>query len=434
MKTITTIVTPVLLSCFIFVNFSLTGCVKDFALADTQSGGNLPNITGYPIVSTNQIKYYDNLNELATPISGSTFFGQNASYPGNTPKYKDNGNGTITDLVTGLMWEQTPDKNGDGTINSSDKATYSKALSGASSCKTGGYTDWRLPSIKELYSLIQFSGIDPSGYAGTTTSGMVPFIDTKYFNFGYGDTKAGERIIDAQFVTSTKYVTTTMLKDETDFGVNFADGRIKGYGLTMPQGDKTFYLLYVRGNTEYGKNKFTDNGNGTISDNATGLMWMQDDSGKGMTWQDALTFAENRVFAGFSDWRMPDAKELQSIVDYTRSPSTTSSAAIDPLFTCTKITNEAGQADYPFYWSSTTHVNWSTMGASAAAYVSFGRAMGYMTDPMNSSVGGWLDVHGAGCQRSDPKAGNAADFPKGRGPQGDAIRILNYVRLVRNIK
>ena len=44
-----------------------------------------------------------------------------------------------------------------------------------------------------------------------------------------------------------------------------------------------------------------------------------------------------------------------------------------------------------------------------------------------------MDVHGAGAQRSDPKAGNPADFPKGRGPQGDVIRIYNYVRLVRTL-
>jgi hypothetical protein len=43
-----------------------------------------------------------------------------------------------------------------------------------------------------------------------------------------------------------------------------------------------------------------------------------------------------------------------------------------------------------------------------------------------------VDVHGAGAQRSDPKSGNAAMFPHGRGPQGDVIRISNYVRLVRD--
>jgi len=43
-------------------------------------------------------------------------------------------------------------------------------------------------------------------------------------------------------------------------------------------------------------------------------------------------------------------------------------------------------------------------------------------------------VHGAGAQRSDPKMGDPADFPSGHGPQGDAIRIYNFVRLVRNVE
>ncbi|MBI5470797.1 MAG: T9SS type A sorting domain-containing protein, partial [Ignavibacteriae bacterium] len=45
--------------------------------------------------------------------------------------------------------------------------------------------------------------------------------------------------------------------------------------------------------------------------------------------------------------------------------------------------------------------------------------------------GVWQDVHGAGAQRSDPKTGDPSRFPQGRGPQGDAIRIYNDVRLVR---
>ena len=137
-------------------------------------------------------------------------------------------------------------------------------------------------------------------------------------------------------------------------------------------------------------------------------------------------YAEGLTDAGYDDWRLPNAKELQSIVDYTRSPDTTSSAAIDPVFTTTSITNEAGQVDYPFFWTGTTHANWTTDPGRFAAYVAFGRAMGYMR-------GEWQDVHGAGCQRSDPKEGDPDDWPYGHGPQGDAIRIFNFVRCVRDI-
>jgi len=93
---------------------------------------------------------------------------------------------------------------------------------------------------------------------------------------------------------------------------------------------------------------------GTIADRATGLMWTKGDSAQGLNWQEAPCLGadkERRGYLGHNDWRLPNAKELQSIVDYTRSPDTTSSAAIDPLFACTGITSEAGQADYPFYWT-----------------------------------------------------------------------------------
>ncbi len=212
------------------------------------------------------------------------------------------------------------------------------------------------------------------------------------------------------------------------FGVNFADGRIKGYGTTMPGGgqDKMFFVLCVRGNTGYGVNSFVSNGDGTVTDNATGLQWTQADSGKGMNWEAALAWAQTKnteKYLGYSDWRLPNAKELQSIVDYKRSPDTTNSAAIDPAFSVTSITNEAGKIDYPFYWTSTTHASANGAGETAV-YIAFGRAMGYM----NNS---WVDVHGAGAQRSDPKNGNPSDYATGRGPQGDSIHINNYVRLVR---
>lgn len=281
---------------------------------------------------------------------------------------------------------------------------------------------------------MNFNGRDVSGYEGST-DGLTPFINTDYFGYNYGDTDAGERIIDVQCASTDVSVGNSM---QMVFGVNFADGRIKGYGTTMMGQPKKFNYLLCRGNSTYGKNSFTNNGDGTITDAATGLMWMQDDSHVGMNWKDALSYAENFVYAGHSDWRLPDAKELQSIVDYSRSPQSTSSAAIDPLFNCTSIINEAGEVDYPFYWTSTTHANMTTGSEGGwGKYVCFGRAMGNetMLPPPGggkSTTANWTDVHGAGAQRSDPKDGDPAEYSEGNGPQGDAVRILNYVRLVRN--
>lgn len=393
----------------------------------TTNSGSSSVTLGYPIVDTNQSTFYNSLGAtIAKPLFGDTYYGQDAQFTGNSPNYTANGDGTVTDNVTGLMWQASPDTDGNGDINADDKLTYAQALNRASTLTLGGYTDWRLPTIKELYSLILFSGGDPSSYAGTDTAPLTPFIDTAFFDFAYGDTDASERIIDAQFASSTLYVSNTANDGgSTLFGVNFADGRIKGYGLSLFGADKTFYVIYVRGNTSYGLNLFTDNGDGTISDEATGLMWEQADSGVGLTWEQAFDWVQQQNAVnhlGYSDWRLPNIKELHSILDYSRSPDTTNTPTINPLFVCSETINEAGDFDYHYYWSGTTHASHNGLGANAA-YLSFGRAMGYM--------GSWVDVHGAGAQRSDPKDGNPWDYPTGKGPQGDAIRIHNYVRLVR---
>ena len=192
-------------------------------------------------------------------------------------------------------------------------------------------------------------------------------------------------------------------------------------------------MRFVRGNPEYGKNNFKDNKGGTISDLATGLMWQQSDSKKAMSWQKSLSWVQQKNsenYLNYSDWRLPNAKEIQSIVDYSRSPQTTSSAAINPLFEVTQIKDEGGKTNYPFYWSSTTHKHIS--GGHAAVYVCFGEALGFFKPPLSFGKYKLQDVHGAGAQRSDLKNGNPDEFPYGHGPQGDVIRIYHYVRLVRS--
>lgn len=375
----------------------------------------------YPIVGTGQIKYYNNISEISAPANGQPYYGQAAFYTGNISSYTDNGDGTITDNVTGLMWVKAR-----GSLIS-----WSDAVAGASINTTGGYTDWRMPTIKESYSLILFSGVN--GPDNTNITGYIPYIDTSYFGFTYGpsgSSTTGERIIDCQDWSSNKYVSTVMGNQSAIFGVNFADGRIKGYNEFIPStgAKNTKYVRYVRGNTNYGENNFKDNGDNTITDQATNLMWTKDDSKIGLDWPGALAWVETQNAAnylGHNDWRLPNSKELQSIVDYTRSPTSTNTPAIDiTYFNSTSITNEAGQTDYPYIWSSSVLLDGGPN--PSGIYISFGRAMGYM----NST---WLDVHGAGSQKSDLMVGDPSTYPIGRGPQGDAVRINNYVRLVRTV-
>ncbi len=411
----------------------------------------------YTVPDTGQRQCYDDMGRGGCPSPGQAFFGQDAQYQGLVPQYRDNGDGTVSDLVTGLMWGKA-----------FSRTSFAGAPAQAQAARTGGFADWRVPTIKELYSLMNFQGA--TGSAGPGTQGAPadakPYIDTRYFNFEY---PSQGRFIDAQYVTSTAYLGLTMGRDRSFFGVNFADGRIKAYPQDGGPGGRVWYARYVRGNPVYGQNNFKDNGDGTIADLATGLVWTKSDSGKGLDWGQALAFCESLSFAGQNDWRLPNAKELHSIVDYARAPSATQSAALDPIFAITAIRDDDGKREWPYFWTSTSHLDGRRPG-DFAVYISFGTAQGHlggggmmggppggmmggppgggMGGPPGGGMGGFppggmmggpsssanlklTDVHGAGAQRSSPKSGDESRLPKGAGPQGDVLRIYNFARCVR---
>ncbi len=404
----------------------------------------------YPLVDSGQTKCYDATGEIPAPAASAAFYGQDAQSADHAPAYTLAGDGkTVLDTVTGLRWMRGPNTTL-ASPTSADKKIWSGAQASvamANALAYGGFSDWRLPSIKELYSLMNFRGTDPSSYPGTDTSVLTPFIDPAFFNFAYGQTSTGERLIDSQYASSNLFIFNPA---ETGYskliGLNLADGRINGYDLIMPGGaEKTFFVQLVRGPVGYGSNAFTDLGDGTVRDAATGLMWIKADNSSALTWQAALAWAQARNAAnhlGHADWRLPNAKDLHSLVSYTNAPDCNGTPALDTaFFSCMGITNENGDAGFPYYWTSTTHSGYSTTGSagSQAVCISFGRALAWPST-------GWVDVHGAGCQRSDPKVGPPHAYATTHtvtksgttftaysfGPQGDAIRGLNFVRLVRD--
>jgi hypothetical protein len=86
---------------------------------------------------------------------------------------------------------------------------------------------------------------------------------------------------------------------------------------------------------------FTDNGNSTITDSRTGLVWQQQDDATTRTWETAITYCEGLALAGQSDWRLPNIKELRTIVDNAKN----SPAINTTYFPNTQSSN---------YWSSST--------------------------------------------------------------------------------
>ncbi len=101
------------------------------------------------------------------------------------------------------------------------------------------------------------------------------------------------------------------------------------------------------------KKRFIDNGDGTISDKETGLMWAKAGSEKELNFEGAKNYCKNLKLAKHKDWRLPTIKELISIIDYEKYRP-----AIDPIFQC----------ESSWYWSGTKFA----VDSGCAWIVSFG--------------------------------------------------------------
>jgi hypothetical protein len=420
----------------------------------------------YTIITTGQKVSYDNEGNVISPSEGDDYYGQDATYVSAEFSFTDNGDGTVTDNNSNLMWQVIP---------CDDKMTWDEAVEYCENLELGGYDDWRMPTVKELFSISDFE----TGW---------PYLDTNYFDFPFestssmpsgddnpqggspqGDSDSSEMLpppmtsedsdadtmlppptnsedsdadtmlpppmtseddnsdtmlppstetdetsdtvskTQGQFWSSNYYlVGTTHDGAASAFGVNHATGHIKAYPADTAS-EMGKYVRAVRGD-EYGVNDFEDNGDGTITDEATGLMWMQDDAGVALEWDDALAYAENAEYAGYDDWRLPDVKELQSIVDY----SGTYPAIDDSYFNLTALEEN----EFYYYWTNTSaYFSTDSPGYGYAWYVAFG----YAVDDEGE------DTHGAGAVRFSPKYEESSYIGEG----GD--NILNSIRLVRNV-
>ncbi len=365
--------------------FLVIGCEDTTTDTDETNGTfTFPTLEkSYNLVDTGQEACYDSDgNVITAPVAGEAFYGQDAQFDGNLYSFATDDN-IVADYNTGLMWQKVP---------SSASYNWQEAVDYCEDLELGSYDDWRIPSNKELYSISNFA----TGW---------PYLDTDVF-----DLASGEVTKDEQFWSSNYYyVGTTHNGAPSAFGVNHVTGHIKAYPAEAG-GLMGNYVRAVRGD-EYGINELTDNGDGTITDAATELMWAQSDFGLAIDWGTALTLADTISWAGYSDWRLPDVKELQGLVDYSGA-----FPAIDPMFSSIPIVNEAGTDDFGYYWTSTSALFQEGNPYYYAWYVAFGRAVDTEGE----------DTHGAGAVRFDTKVEGG---PLGEGGE----RYYNYIRLVREV-
>jgi hypothetical protein len=255
---------------------------------------------------------------LKLPDTGQTgdftpTFGEDSDYNINVPFFIKNNNGTVVDTITGLMWQQT-----DG-----GEMTVENARIYADTLTLAGYTDWRLPTGHEAYTILNHQKNNPA--------------------------------IDAAFTTTAAeywWTVNVQSNDATRIWVTNAGGGIGNHLKTetiSAGGTKKIHVRAVRDvkTPTLVASQFTDKGDGTIKDNLTGLTWQKVPNPDTITWENALTYAENLTLGGFSDWRLPNIKELQSISD-------------DKLVNPSVSTTFFPAIGVKKYWSSTSLPNQTT--------------------------------------------------------------------------
>ena len=303
--------------------YTVTAAVDRIAhtVAVSQQSPTDPTGTPATYTSTARFNYYPmapwsmaRLPDTGQTSSATATFGEDHDYTINAPSFTDNGNGTVTDNNTGLMWQKTD----------SGEMTWDNARTGATTLNLAGYTDWRLPTAQEAFCILNHE--------------RNPALDPAYFVNNTGGTPGYWWTSDLFYGDNTKVWATN------------AGGGIGPHPKTSTisaGGTLRFHARYVRGTKPTTGHHYVNNNDGTVTDLDTNLMWTQVPS-SAMSWNSALTYAEGLTTAGYSDWRLPNIKELQSLQDIPRA--TASAATTNPCLNRTLFPAATATA----FWSSTS--------------------------------------------------------------------------------
>ncbi len=256
------------------------------------------------------------------------------------PRVTNHGDGTITDNLTGLMWTKSVSLA--GPVNWQEALDFIAAMNSGSQVNFG-YSDWRVPSIVELESLMNKGAALPS-WLSTQGFQNIPLELRVWSSTTSAFSASSAWVADFNNVHLFGFD-----KSFRQFGTGTAHhvwavrGTSDGPAKLWRTGQAVTYALGDDGDIQAGvpwpTPRFVDNGNGTVTDNLTGLVWLKDANcirsqypafdnddiaGNGLvTWQHALDFVAginagtfSNCGAGFVDWRLPNAKEMVSLAAY----------------------------------------------------------------------------------------------------------------------
>ena len=280
------------------------------------------------VLCTGQTKCYNDEGAVIDcPLEGEEFYGQDASYTARqscTPQTYEkiaegNGRSIVDDLSTGLRW-----------CISDNGGNWNQAYDFCDTLDTGDGREWRLPTAKELMSIIDSGSSYPAvreAYFGSVFSSYNSYWSANYFL----NSKTGE---DEVLIMDVGY------------------GHLSYDSYGKEEGSNNFACV---SGDEYGvSGSFTEkniSGGTVVTDSATDLMWKAADN-LNMTWEQALAYCENLDYAGFDDWRLPNRNEFATLLNYDKEHGESKSNFEDII---------EGN-----YWTSTFA---ATYGGSAGAFI-----------------------------------------------------------------
>ena len=280
--------------------------------------------------------------KLPDASTGTTSFGtgDDSAYRPviSSPSYTNNGDGTTTDNVTGLMWVSDPGS----ALYTWQNALSSCAVTMNSGSGFAGYTDWRLPNIRELVSIMSYTqlpgcAIDLAAFPGsqcatglyywssTTSVGTPTYAWAAYLLFGYIRDRPKTGSYNVRCVRGGPEASAASGGSvHSSANCAFPDtGQTSCYSGTAQSACPVAGYEYQDGDFSSiaSTPSYTLYSGGVVVDNRTGLMWASTGSANGTAifWTNALASCEGSTFGGYSNWRLPNVKELQSIVDYAVS-------------------------------------------------------------------------------------------------------------------